>query len=193
MRNMMCMTGMICGPILVIWAIISGDLEKSMNFPRVSEPGFQVCCLCLKFFCFLFLFWVFRVYWCPSFCQQLVVLASCILAFFLNYTIFLNTTLNSPLTQTICGNLKVNFTICFSGNYWFQMEKNLWCSFLSIESFKRGFDADMVCIRAWRCRPIYRCLNLCLCMCTCMYKFCLMCVHVSICVLMYVYVLVFCV
>lgn len=35
------------------------------------------------------------------------MLFSCILAFFLNYSIFLNTTLNSALTQTICGNLKV--------------------------------------------------------------------------------------
>lgn len=38
---------------------------------------------------------------------QVVLLLSCILAFFLNYSIFLNTTLNSALTQTICGNLKV--------------------------------------------------------------------------------------
>ncbi|KAL2346706.1 hypothetical protein Fmac_000706 [Flemingia macrophylla] len=37
-----------------------------------------------------------------------VLLFSCLLAFFLNYSIFLNTTLNSALTQTICGNLKWN-------------------------------------------------------------------------------------
>ncbi|KAK4491046.1 hypothetical protein RD792_001768, partial [Penstemon davidsonii] len=42
---------------------------------------------------------------------QVVLLFSCILAFFLNYCIFLNTTLNSALTQTICGNLKDLFTI----------------------------------------------------------------------------------
>lgn len=30
------------------------------------------------------------------------------MAFCLNYTIFLNTSLNSPLTQTMCGNLKVS-------------------------------------------------------------------------------------
>lgn len=41
------------------------------------------------------------------FLGQVVLLCSCILAFFLNYSIFLNTTLNSALTQTICGNLKV--------------------------------------------------------------------------------------
>lgn len=39
--------------------------------------------------------------------EQVVMLMSCILAFFLNYSIFLNTTLNSAVTQTICGNLKV--------------------------------------------------------------------------------------
>lgn len=42
--------------------------------------------------------------------MQAVLLCSCILAFFLNYSIFLNTTLNSALTQTICGNLKVCVT-----------------------------------------------------------------------------------
>ncbi|CAL1388068.1 unnamed protein product [Linum trigynum] len=45
----------------------------------------------------------------PGFLDVMVL--SCILAFFLNYSIFLNTTLNSALTQTICGNLKDLFTI----------------------------------------------------------------------------------
>ena len=35
-----------------------------------------------------------------------LVLASCALAFGLNYAIFLNTAVNSALTQTVCGNLK---------------------------------------------------------------------------------------
>lgn len=38
---------------------------------------------------------------------QIVIALSCMMAFCLNYTIFLNTTLNSALTQTMCGNLKV--------------------------------------------------------------------------------------
>ncbi|KAL8538365.1 hypothetical protein ACS0TY_000379 [Phlomoides rotata] len=42
---------------------------------------------------------------------MVVMLLYCVLAFFLNYSIFLNTTLNSALTQTICGNLKDIFTI----------------------------------------------------------------------------------
>lgn len=42
----------------------------------------------------------------PSLCQAVIGM-SCILAFCLNYTIFLNTSLNSALTQTMCGNLKV--------------------------------------------------------------------------------------
>ena len=46
-----------------------------------------------------------------NFDGQAVLLLSCILAFFLNYSIFLNTTLNSAVTQTICGNLKVRLLI----------------------------------------------------------------------------------
>ncbi|KAL6536205.1 UDP-N-acetylglucosamine transporter ugnt1 [Orobanche gracilis] len=74
--------GILCGPVLLLWTLLHGDLEMSMNFPYLFSPGFLV-----------------------------VLLLSCILAFFLNYSIFLNTTLNSALTQTICGNLKDLFTI----------------------------------------------------------------------------------
>lgn len=87
--GLMWCNGMICGPVLAIWAIFSGELNKAINYPQLHAAGFQ-----------------------------LVVLASCILAFFLNYTIFLNTTLNSPLTQTICGNLKDLVTVVF-GWVWF--------------------------------------------------------------------------
>ncbi|XP_022636572.1 nucleotide-sugar uncharacterized transporter 3 isoform X5 [Vigna radiata var. radiata] len=76
--------GIICGPFLVIWTLVRGDLKMTLNFPYLFSPGFVVVLLC-----------------------------SCILAFFLNYSIFLNTTLNSALTQTICGNLKDLFTISF--------------------------------------------------------------------------------
>lgn len=38
---------------------------------------------------------------------QIVLALSCTLAFALNYTIFMNTAVNSALTQTVCGNLKV--------------------------------------------------------------------------------------
>ena len=61
---------------------MSGDLEKTISFPYLFSPGFLVVLLC-----------------------------SCVLAFFLNYSIFLNTTLNSALTQTICGNMKDLFTV----------------------------------------------------------------------------------
>lgn len=40
-------------------------------------------------------------------CLQAVIVLSCALAFLLNYSVFLNTTINSALTQTVCGNLKV--------------------------------------------------------------------------------------
>ncbi|KAL6512347.1 UDP-N-acetylglucosamine transporter ugnt1 [Orobanche hederae] len=80
--GLMWCNGILCGPVLLLWTILHGDLEMSMNFPYLFSPGFLV-----------------------------VLLLSCILAFFLNYSIFLNTTLNSALTQTICGNLKDLFTI----------------------------------------------------------------------------------
>lgn len=82
--GLMWCNGVICGPVLLVWTFIRGDLEMTINFPNLLSPGFLAVLLC-----------------------------SCILAFFLNYSIFLNTTLNSPLTQTICGNLKDLFTIGF--------------------------------------------------------------------------------
>ncbi|KAK4415381.1 UDP-N-acetylglucosamine transporter UGNT1 [Sesamum alatum] len=80
--GLMWCNGIFCGPLLLISTIFRGDLERIMNFPYLTSPGFLV-----------------------------VLLLSCILAFFLNYSIFLNTTLNSALTQTICGNLKDFFTV----------------------------------------------------------------------------------
>ncbi|KAK7311062.1 hypothetical protein RJT34_08951 [Clitoria ternatea] len=80
--GLMWCNGIICGPVLLIWTFIRGDLRTTINFPSLFSPGFIV-----------------------------ILLFSCILAFFLNYSIFLNTTLNSALTQTICGNLKDLFTI----------------------------------------------------------------------------------
>ncbi|KAH9653300.1 UDP-N-acetylglucosamine transporter UGNT1 [Citrus sinensis] len=74
--------GIICTPILLFWTSFRGDLEVTMNFPLLFYPGFQV-----------------------------VMLLSCIMAFLINYYVFLNTTLNSALTQTICGNLKDLLTI----------------------------------------------------------------------------------
>lgn len=80
--GLMWCNGILCGPFLLFWTFIRGDLETTMNFPYLFSPGFMV-----------------------------VLLLSCILAFFLNYSIFLNTTLNSAVTQTICGNMKDIFTI----------------------------------------------------------------------------------
>ncbi|XP_072963747.1 UDP-N-acetylglucosamine transporter UGNT1-like [Typha angustifolia] len=85
--------GLVCAPLLLCWTFISGDLESIMSFPDLYSPGFQV-----------------------------VLLLSCIVAFLLNYTIFLNTTLNSAVTQTMCGNMKVRlhsfypFPVCCNGD-----------------------------------------------------------------------------
>ncbi|XP_030954616.1 UDP-N-acetylglucosamine transporter UGNT1-like isoform X3 [Quercus lobata] len=80
--GLMWCNGIICAPILLFWTSIRGDLQVTLNFPYLFFPGFQV-----------------------------VILLSCILAFLINYCVFLNTTLNSALTQTICGNLKDLLTI----------------------------------------------------------------------------------
>lgn len=82
--GLMWCNGILCGPVLLIWTFIRGDLKTTIDFPYLFSPGFLV-----------------------------ILLFSCILAFFLNYSIFLNTTLNSALTQTICGNMKDLFTIGF--------------------------------------------------------------------------------
>ncbi|XP_058728610.1 UDP-N-acetylglucosamine transporter UGNT1 [Vicia villosa] len=82
--GLMWCNGILCGPVLLVWTFISGDLKTTIDFPYLFSPGFLV-----------------------------ILLFSCILAFFLNYCIFLNTTLNSALTQTICGNMKDLFTIGF--------------------------------------------------------------------------------
>ncbi|EOY31141.1 PREDICTED: UDP-sugar transporter sqv-7 [Theobroma cacao] len=80
--GLMWCNGIICAPILLFWTSFSGDLEAMMSFPYLYSKGFQV-----------------------------VMFLSCIMAFLINYFVFLNTTLNSALTQTICGNLKDLFTI----------------------------------------------------------------------------------
>ncbi|KAK9699943.1 hypothetical protein RND81_08G205400 [Saponaria officinalis] len=80
--GLMWCNGLLCGPILLFWTYVRGDLLVMVNFPDLLSPGFLV-----------------------------VMFFSCVLAFFLNYSIFLNTTLNSALTQTICGNLKDFVTI----------------------------------------------------------------------------------
>ncbi|KAL5539545.1 hypothetical protein UlMin_045338 [Ulmus minor] len=80
--GLMWSNGIICGPILLFWTLIRGDLGLLINFPHLFSLGFQV-----------------------------VMLLSCIMAFLINYCVFWNTTLNSALTQTICGNLKDLFTV----------------------------------------------------------------------------------
>ncbi|KHN17274.1 UDP-sugar transporter sqv-7 [Glycine soja] len=71
----------ICGPILFLWSLLRGDLQATLNFPYFFSRGFQV-----------------------------VMLLSCAFTFFINYIVVLNTTINSALTQAICGNLKDVFT-----------------------------------------------------------------------------------
>ncbi|XP_030511822.1 UDP-N-acetylglucosamine transporter UGNT1-like isoform X4 [Rhodamnia argentea] len=39
--GLMWCNGIICGPILLIWTSISGDLETTVKFPNLFAPGFQ--------------------------------------------------------------------------------------------------------------------------------------------------------
>lgn len=80
--GLMWCNGLVCGPSVLLLTCIQGDLKRTMEFPYLYSPGFQV-----------------------------VLLFSCMLAFLLNYTIFWNTILNSALTQSMCGNLKDFFTV----------------------------------------------------------------------------------
>ncbi|KAK2991907.1 hypothetical protein RJ640_014103 [Escallonia rubra] len=100
--GLMWCNGIICGPILLFWTFVRGDLEMTMNFPYLFSPGFL-----------------------------LVLLLSCVLAFFLNYSIFLNTTLNSAVTQTICGNLKVGYQLSFASSFYNACEMAKWLAVLN--------------------------------------------------------------
>ncbi|KAK4265246.1 hypothetical protein QN277_026324 [Acacia crassicarpa] len=82
--GLMWCNGIISGPILLIWSSIRGDITTTLNFPYLYDHGFQA-----------------------------VLLLSCLLAFSINYYVFLNTTINSALTHTICGNMKDLFLIGF--------------------------------------------------------------------------------
>jgi len=75
--GLMWCNGLVCGPILLVVSVVNGDLTNALSFEYLHEVNFQ-----------------------------LVMVMSCLLAFALNYTIFLNTAVNSALTQTVCGNLK---------------------------------------------------------------------------------------
>lgn len=87
--GLMWCNGIVCLPLLLLWTLVSGELGVALHFDRRHELGFQ-----------------------------LVIALSCTLAFALNYTIFLNTSLNSALTQTMCGNLKDLGTVAL-GWIWF--------------------------------------------------------------------------
>jgi solute carrier family 35 protein len=74
---MMWCNGVMTAPAVLASTMATGELAAVGTFRRLGEFSFEA-----------------------------VVVASCALAFALNYAVFLNTSLNSALTQTICGNLK---------------------------------------------------------------------------------------
>jgi solute carrier family 35 protein len=64
--------GLVCIPLLTLYVVVSGELSAALAFPQLGEVQFQA-----------------------------VLAMSCVLAFALNYTIFMNTAVNSALTQTV--------------------------------------------------------------------------------------------
>ncbi|CAI7922046.1 unnamed protein product, partial [Closterium sp. NIES-54] len=75
--GLMWSNGINCIPALLLWTFLSGEIQRALAFPALLDPAFLV-----------------------------VLSMSCLMAFALNYTVFLNTSLNSALTQNMCGNLK---------------------------------------------------------------------------------------
>mmetsp|Transcript_25981 Transcript_25981/g.82881 ORF Transcript_25981/g.82881 Transcript_25981/m.82881 type:complete len:168 (-) Transcript_25981:64-567(-) len=75
--GLMWCNGLVCVPCLVALTAATGELRSVLDFPHLADPGFLV-----------------------------TMAGSCSLAILLNYTIFLNTAVNSAVTQTVCGNLK---------------------------------------------------------------------------------------
>jgi solute carrier family 35 protein len=73
-------------PSLLLFCWLQGSILKTVRF--FANQGYACACL---------------------------ICASCILAFALNYFVFLNTTLNSALTQTVCGNVKVRLVSDHNG------------------------------------------------------------------------------
>jgi hypothetical protein len=37
------LAGLICGPILIVWTLLSGELNMAINFESLHVLGFQVC------------------------------------------------------------------------------------------------------------------------------------------------------
>eukprot|EP01023_Acetabularia_acetabulum_P029913 TRINITY_DN28173_c0_g2_i1.p1 TRINITY_DN28173_c0_g2~~TRINITY_DN28173_c0_g2_i1.p1 ORF type:complete len:370 (-),score=34.26 TRINITY_DN28173_c0_g2_i1:453-1562(-) len=75
---------LMCAPVLFVFAFFTGELQSMIQFKFLHTIGFQI-----------------------------TMIGSCLLAFMLNYFIFLNTQVNSALAQTVCGNLKDVFIIGF--------------------------------------------------------------------------------
>jgi len=80
--DLMFYNGLVTVPILFIIIIIDGELQQAVQYEHIWSFGFQ-----------------------------LSMLGSCTMAFFLNYTIFWNTLVNSPLTQNVTGQAKDVLTI----------------------------------------------------------------------------------
>lgn len=76
--GLMWANAVLCMPGLTAWLYFSGEAAAVARFEHLHETDFQAA-----------------------------LLGSCGLAFVINFAIFLNTQLNTAVTQSVCGNLKV--------------------------------------------------------------------------------------
>ncbi|KAK3252603.1 hypothetical protein CYMTET_38110 [Cymbomonas tetramitiformis] len=87
--GLMWCNGLVCAPVLLMVTLVTGELAAALQYEHLNATGFKIALFC-----------------------------SCSMAFLLNYSIFINTSLNSALTQTVCGNLK-DMVVILVGFVWF--------------------------------------------------------------------------
>lgn len=71
-------------PFVIIFIVLSGDWLKALSYPELASPGFII-----------------------------YLIIACVSGALLNYSIFLCTTVNSPLTLTVSGQVKSLITLLF--------------------------------------------------------------------------------
>jgi len=91
--DLMYYNGIVAIPITFVVSILTGELEQAAHFESLWNIGFQIS-----------------------------LIGSCGMAFLLNYAIFWNTSVNSPLTQNVAGQAK-DVVAVLIGYLFFQRSK----------------------------------------------------------------------
>ncbi|KAK6941683.1 hypothetical protein RJ641_027060 [Dillenia turbinata] len=96
------------GPILLVCASVRGDLGVVMKFPLPFSPDYTECLTKIVTLQDLLTNGIGWLLFGGLPFDLAVLLLSRVIAFLLNYAMFLNRTSNSALTKTVCDNLKYN-------------------------------------------------------------------------------------